>query len=44
MDDGKYNHAMVHRALDEKIKGLLSYGTPLSITFKDEKNCIYQIQ
>ena len=35
--DGKYNHAMVRRALDEKIKGLLQYGTPLSITFKDAK-------
>ena len=36
-DDGKYNHAMVRRALDEKSKGLLQYGTPLSITFKDTK-------
>ena len=36
-DDGKYNHAMVRRALDEKSKGLLQYGTPLSITFKDAK-------
>ena len=37
MDDGKYNHAMVHRAFDEKNKGLLQYGTPLSITFKDAR-------
>ena len=37
MDDGKYNHAMVCRALDEKNKGLLQYRTPLSITFKDAK-------
>ena len=28
VDDGKYNHAMVRRALDEKIKGLLQYGNP----------------
>ena len=28
---------MVRRALDEKRKGLLQYGTPLSITFKDAK-------
>ena len=37
VDDGKYNHAMVHRTLDEKNKGLLQYGTPLSITFKEAK-------
>ena len=37
VDDGKYNHAMVRRALDEKNKRLLQYGTPLSITFKDAK-------
>ena len=43
-DDGKYNHAMVRRALDEKSKGLLQYGTPLSITFKDAKKMIYKIQ
>ena len=44
VDNGKYNHAMVHRALDEKKQGLLQYGTPLSITFKDAKNLIYKIQ
>ena len=37
VDDGKYNNAMVRRALDQKNKGLLQYGTPLSITFKDAK-------
>ena len=37
VDDGKYNHVMVHRALDEKNKRLLQYGTPLSLTFKDSK-------
>ena len=37
VDNGKYNHAMVHRALDEKNKRLLQYGIHLSITFKDAK-------
>ena len=37
VEDGKYHHAMVRRALDEKNKGHLQYGTPLSITFKDAK-------
>ena len=37
VNDGKYNHAMVCRALGEKYKGLLQCGTPLSITFKDSK-------
>ena len=37
VDDGRYNHATVCKALDEKSKGLLQYGTPLSITFKDAK-------
>ena len=37
VDDGKYNHAVVRRALDERNSGLLQYGTPLSITFKDVK-------
>ena len=45
VDDGKYNHAIVRRALDEKNNGLLQYGTPLSITFKDaKKKLIYKIQ
>ena len=37
MDEGKYNHVMVHRVLDEKNKRLLQYGTPLILTFKDSK-------
>ena len=37
VNHGKYNHAMVRRALDEEKKGLLQYGTPLSVTFKDAK-------
>ena len=37
VDDGKYNHAMVRGALDEKNKGLLQYGSLLGITFKDAK-------
>ena len=37
VNHGKYNHAMVRRALDEEKKGLLQYGTPLSATFKDAK-------
>ena len=37
MDNRKYNHAMVRRALDEKNKGLLQYATPISVTFKDAK-------
>ena len=37
VDEGKYNHVMVHRVLDEKNKRLLQYGTPLILTFKDSK-------
>ena len=35
VDDGKYNHVMVCKALDKKSKELLQYGTPLSTTSKD---------
>ena len=38
VDDGKYNHAIVRRTLDEKNKGLIQHGTSLSITFKRCKN------
>ena len=37
MDDGNFNHAMIRRALDEKNKGFLQYGTPLNIIFKGAK-------
>ena len=35
--DGKFNQAVVRRALDEKDKGVFESPIPLSVTFKDQK-------
>ena len=35
--DGRFNQAVVHRALDQKNKGVYESPIPLNITFKDAK-------
>ena len=35
--DGKFNQAVVHRALDQKNKGVFELPIPISVTFKDAK-------
>ena len=42
--DGKFNQAVVHRALDPKNKGVFELPIPLSVTFKDEKKLTFWIQ
>ena len=35
--NGKFNQAIVRRALDQKSKGVFESPIPLSVTFKDAK-------